>query len=74
MKRGTKQPTKLQAMQALDVCADLLSDASPNRSNDPWSWWARQRAVKQMTPKQAQQFAMSALTVLEYTWGKKTLG
>lgn len=70
----TKQPTKGQAIAALDTCADLLSDASPNRQRDPWSWWARQRAVNNMSPKQLRQFASHALTVLEYTHAKKLIG
>lgn len=70
MKKGTRMPTKRQAIMALDACADLLSDASPNQHTDPWSWWGRKRSIQNMTPKQAQSFALQALVVLEFNYKK----
>lgn len=65
MKPG-KHPTRAQAAIALDALADLVSDTSLNRQRDPVTWWARQRAVNNMSPHQLKRFATLALTVLEY--------
>jgi len=55
-----------RCIKAIDACADLCSDASPNQATDPKSGWARRRSIKRMTPEQLRKFALEAHYILEF--------